>query len=222
MGQVRPQRAGGAGAPHGVARSAGLAFQHRPAGLLLRCPGPGGLSQLRVPPALKILRRFHHDQQCHVGMLHAAKLGALRAVDARLVRREHKNIFPPGDHVLLSGQVRHPEGMDDVCRCEFQPHGTSGCQMQFIRGKEDTVGRGVGIGHFPPPLIAADPNGEGLRMLLRDAARGNVAGEGQPADDHHRGGHRTTDHEAGATFRSLPLRLWQLNHSKRRFPFDSW
>ena len=75
-----------------------------------------GRPDLRIAPALELLLRLGDDEDAHMGVLEAAELGALAAVDARPVGDEPDVVLLAGDQVLLAHEVRDPEGVDHVGR----------------------------------------------------------------------------------------------------------
>src|SRR5579883_3574923 len=75
----------------------------------------GGLT---LQPRLEIRSGNGIDHDRHVAVPPPAKLGALAAVDARLVGidLEPGLVDVAGDRVLLDAEVRHPPGVDDIHR----------------------------------------------------------------------------------------------------------
>src|SRR3954452_13338394 len=100
MRQVGPDGAAGRSAADHVTAPAGLADERgvgaRRRLLLAREPAAGGGRALRP------------DDDGHVCVLHAAELGALAAVAARLVRLEQELVLTARDQVDLAGKLGDP------------------------------------------------------------------------------------------------------------------
>ena len=58
--------------------------------------------------------RMRDNRKAHQRVRPAAVLGALAAKGAGHVRLNAHKVAPPGNHVELAGQARHPEAVDHV------------------------------------------------------------------------------------------------------------
>ena len=82
-------------------------------------------------------------------MLGAAELGALAAVDARLVRLQHDAVGPPGIRSILPASVGTQKLWITSSERSDTATGTAGRYVQFIGvGQHDAA---VGIGDSAPP-----------------------------------------------------------------------
>ena len=61
-----------------------------------------------------LLHDLHHDR--HEAMIHSTKLGALAAIDARLVDDSPEVVDGARHRVALDAKVRHPPCVNDVLR----------------------------------------------------------------------------------------------------------
>ena len=108
--------------------------------------------ELRRHPGVELLAGLSDDEESHVGVLEAAELGALSAVDAGLIGLQHQGVGGLWEEVELAVQLRHPEAVDDVGRREPQLDGLADGDVQLV-GHRDAVFR---IGGGPPELVAGD------------------------------------------------------------------
>src|SRR5438552_5021199 len=84
-------------------------------GELLYVPDPGRIVRggsrfpfLRIGPGRVLVRRQDLDDHRHESMLLAAQLGALAAIDARLVGTEPGVAHEAGNRILLDSERRNP------------------------------------------------------------------------------------------------------------------
>src|SRR5262249_51365046 len=87
--------------PARVAADAGGGFEHQATGLGLGIARRG--LALRLHPPLEVVGRMHHHAQQHLGMLRAAKLGALADVGAALRGRQPYDVAAIRNDVRLAG-----------------------------------------------------------------------------------------------------------------------
>src|SRR3546814_968110 len=80
----------------------------------------------------------------------AAELGAAAPVLTGLVCFDRHAVRTPGDEVDLAGQLRHPEGVDDIGGGEHQLHRLTDRDVDLV-GRDDPAGTRVAD---PPPVLA--------------------------------------------------------------------
>ena len=106
--------------------------------------------QLALPPCDEIGLAFDVDDERHVRVLRAAEFGALAAIDADLASGAMRDVgVAAGDQVLLAGEVRHPEAVDDVVGLEHDARRHADRQVKLVRGAEGL--RSVGPSYIRRP-----------------------------------------------------------------------
>src|SRR5207302_3838297 len=113
-----------------------------------RIPSDGGLrvvQEVRLfhrvsRPRRVVALRVRDDRDEHVGMAVAAELEALSFVCPRLVRLDPERGVMSRHRVLLAAEVRDPERVDDVLRCELQLDLLTDRDIELLAGlKRSTV-----------------------------------------------------------------------------------
>ena len=74
-----------------------------------------------LDPGLVGIRLDDFNNNGHIAVIHAAKLGALAAERASLECGEPRFVNNSRYCVLLDGEFRHPPRMNDVIGCQQQP-----------------------------------------------------------------------------------------------------
>ena len=106
-----------------------------------------------------------------MGVLLAAILRALAAIDAGPVGLEPGHVGLPGNELNLAAEARDPERVDDVFAVEGEAHRLSDRNVDLVRGHEDLRGIVVLIDELPPPLMASDLDRQSrLRRRIGDSA----------------------------------------------------
>jgi hypothetical protein len=142
---------------------------------------------LGLDPLLELTLRVNDDPEAHVGVRHAAVLGALPGVlggNGRDVGRHDEPVHAVRHDVTLAAEMRHPEGVDHVGRVQVEGRRAPSGKVQLVGGG-DLV---VGVPELPPPLMADDVDVEVRRR------RGLLGPEddldGRDADDQEDHGER--------------------------------
>ena len=97
---------------------------------------------------------FGNDQHRHVAVLDAAELRALPAVDARALGANGEFVEPSRDQVLLAGEARYPERMNDIGAFKLETNVLADRDVNFICGLEAARWIGIDVLNAPPPLMA--------------------------------------------------------------------
>ena len=63
---------------------------------------------------------MHDHAEHHVCVLHAAILGAIANIGARLRGLDPHMVFPIGNHIGFAGKLWHPETVRDIRRLELE------------------------------------------------------------------------------------------------------
>ena len=108
------------------------------------------LCRLRGQPGVELVRGQGDHFKRHVGVLRAAVLAALAAIDARLVGLDPEDVLDAGNHVAFAVQSRHPKAVNDIGARQLQPHRLAGGDVDFVGGDNAALR----IANFPPPHVA--------------------------------------------------------------------
>src|SRR3954463_16526778 len=162
MGQVGPYPAAGRSAPNGVTHDAarGEKYFLAPASQLGGW-GESGVS-LRGKPAGKAVGTLGNNQEAHLGMLLAAVLGALAAVDAGGVGLQPKAVVLAWYQVSLLAYGGRPKAVNHVSGEKLQRNRPSHRDVELIGRGEPVLGYRITVLQLPPPLVANDPDLQGL------------------------------------------------------------
>ena len=93
-------------------------------------------AQLPLAPSLKGLWRIGKDSEYHVGVLLAAILRTLAAIDTWSVGLKPCDIGLPGNELNLSTEARHPERVDNVFALQGEPNRLSNRNVDLVRRHE--------------------------------------------------------------------------------------
>src|SRR3954452_13356948 len=98
---------------------------------------------------------FGDNKEGHVSMLQATEFGALPAIQADTLGPDGNLVAATRNQVLLAGEARHPERMDDVGALKQKSHIDSDRNVNFVRGRKTPIRCGAEVLDIPPPLLAS-------------------------------------------------------------------
>ena len=104
--------------------------------------------------------RLRDDEEAHVGVLHAAVLGALAEVRAGAGGAEAPDVVLAGDGIDLSAELGHPEAVDHVVGVDADLDGPPDGNMDLVCRREPLCG----VAHLPPPSLPDHLDAQGVAL----------------------------------------------------------
>ena len=101
---------------------------------------------------------MRYSNEAHQRMLPPAILRAHPAAFSWAICFDPQQCASPGDHVLLSREMRHPKAVDHIGGFQFEHHRTSDGNVNLIRIFHHNRARWVQILHTEPPHFTGNAN----------------------------------------------------------------